>query len=219
MLTEFSDKVIFYIMLLIGISMHEFGHAFAADKLGDPLPRLQGRVTINPIAHADLLGTFILPMVMIFSGAGILFGWGKPVQVSLPNPKTRMRDDLLSTAAGPLMNFILAIISASVVILGKITDSEGLMKVGWISLLLNCMLLVFNMLPVPPLDGSHFLRYALKMNEAAYAKFSQAGFVILLALIFLTPFGQWLSKAIYGLATLLINAAASIADLFISIAS
>ena len=200
-----ADKLIFFIMLVIGVTMHEFGHAFAAAKLGDPLPRLQGRVTLNPLAHADPMGTFALPLIMIFSGVPLLVGWGKPVQVSLPNPKTRMRDDLVSTAAGPLANFALAIVSAFLLALSVKLGNEGLMKVAYISLFLNCVLMIFNLIPVPPLDGSHFLKYAVKMSHETYVNFSKYGIFILLALIFFTPFGEYLHWAITTLAESLAN--------------
>ena len=204
---EFGDKIIFYILLLIGITMHEFGHAFAADRLGDPLPRAQGRVSMNPLAHIDMLGTVILPLLMLFSGPGLLFGWGKPVQVSLPNPKTRMRDDLLSTAAGPAMNFVLAFISAVLIVIGDYRESAGMVQVGTISLLINCMLMVFNMIPVPPLDGSHFLRYALNMSSYAYARVSQYGFFILLAIIMIPQTRALLHGAIMFVADALLGTA------------
>ena len=180
-----EEKIIFYIILLISIAMHEFGHAFAADKLGDPLPRSMGRVTLNPLAHADKVGTFILPLVMIFTGAPFLFGWGNPVYVSLPNPKTRMRDDLLSTACGPLANLVLALISSILFALGYFYKIDALKDIALLALQVNCVLFVFNMLPVPPLDGSHFLRYALNVSNETYAKIERNGFWILLLLIFL----------------------------------
>lgn len=91
------DGLLQLILLIISIGLHEFGHAWMADLRGDPLPRLQGRVTLNPFAHADPIGTIAIPAVMIFLSPGFgLIGWGKPVQISLPNPKTRRMDDILS---------------------------------------------------------------------------------------------------------------------------
>lgn len=181
------DNIVFFILLLISITMHEFGHAFAADKLGDPLPRAMGRVTLNPLAHADLLGTIILPALMIFGGSGLLFGWGKPVYVSLPNPKTRMRDDLISTLAGPFVNLLLALIFALILAFGANYNSEYTMKVAQMGLVLNCVLFIFNMLPIPPLDGSHFFKYAFNISNETYAKLQGYGFFIVLALVFFVP--------------------------------
>ncbi|MBR6388723.1 MAG: site-2 protease family protein [Opitutales bacterium] len=207
MLQTFEDRLIFYIILLIGITMHEFGHAFAADKLGDPLPRAMGRVTLNPMAHADKLGTIILPLVMIFTGAPILFGWGKPVYVSLPNPKTRMRDDLLSTAAGPFANLVLALLATLIFSVAYVYKIESVQDVAVIAMLVNCMLFVFNMLPIPPLDGSHFLRYALNVSNETYAKIERNGFWILLIIIILPQTNGFLGYLIrLGLKGLLLVA-------------
>ena len=180
-------NIVFFILLLVSITMHEFGHAFAADKLGDPLPRAMGRVTLNPLAHADLLGTIVLPAIMIFSGSPFLFGWGKPVYVSLPNPKTRMRDDLVSTFAGPFVNLLLALIFTLILAFGAKYDSEYTLKVANMGIILNCVLFIFNMLPIPPLDGSHFLKYAFNISNETYAKLQSYGFFIVLALIFFVP--------------------------------
>ena len=203
MLQTFEDRVIFYIILLISIAMHEFGHAFAADRLGDPLPRAMGRVTLNPLAHADKVGTIILPLIMIFTQAPIMFGWGKPVYVSLPNPKTRMRDDLLSTAAGPLANLVLALVATFICAAAHVYKIEGLKEIAIIAMLVNCMLFVFNMLPIPQLDGSHFLRYVLKVSNETYAKIERNGFLILLAIIILPQtsgmLGYLISLALDGL--------------------
>lgn len=190
------DNIVFFILLLVSITMHEFGHAFAADKLGDPLPRAMGRVTLNPLAHADLLGTIVLPAIMIFSGSTFLFGWGKPVYVSLPNPKTRMRDDLISTFAGPFVNLVLALIFALILAFGAKYESEYTINVAKMGLLLNCVLFIFNMLPIPPLDGSHFLKYAFNISNETYAKLQSYGFFIILGLLFFVPqfsvFLHWL---------------------------
>lgn len=196
------ESIIFFIILLISITMHEFGHAFAADKLGDPLPRAMGRVSLNPLAHTDIFGTVILPAIMIFSGSGILFGWGKPVYVSLPNPKTRMRDDLISTFAGPFVNLVLALIFSIILAFGAKYNSEYTKNVAEMGLVLNCVLFIFNMLPIPPLDGSHFLKYAFNISNETYAKIQGYGFFIILALLFLVPqfqtFLLWLISLLAG---------------------
>ncbi len=200
---------LFYIALLIAVTMHEFGHAYAADKLGDPLPRLEGRVTLNPIAHMDFLGTFLLPVIMIalsFSGGGlILFGWGKPVRVSLPNPKTRARDDMLSTAAGPAANLVLALIFA---LIAGVLASFGFSSAAYFcatAILVNCMLFIINMLPIPPLDGSHFLKHLTGMSEVTYARLAQWGIVIFLVLINISAFSSILDFLIKALASVFLR--------------
>ena len=108
LLSEIREGGILYILLVIAITMHEFGHAYVADKLGDRLPRAEGRVTLNPLAHMDMMGTVILPILTIGlslkTGFPMVFGWGKPVRVLLDNPKTRRKVDILSTLGGVSMN-------------------------------------------------------------------------------------------------------------------
>lgn len=189
--------LIFYILLVCSVCIHEWAHAFMADKLGDPLPRAQGRVTLNPLAHMDFLGTVVFPLLMIFGpillgwGSGLfLIGWGKPVEISLPYPKTRVRDDLLITIAGPLSNLCLCLICALMLPLVYKVDPEAL-KLVQVGLLINAALFVFNLLPIPPLDGGHFLKHALRMTEERYFNLSRWGFLILLILINI-PFCRFL---------------------------
>lgn len=192
-----EGKIIIWLILVSSIALHEWGHAFSADKLGDFLPRQQGRVTLNPIAHIDLIGTVIIPLFMLFASPGFaIIGWGKPVQISLPNRKTRKRDDMIITACGPIMNLVIALVCS---ILAGVLFRFGLEKYALIcvmAVMINAALFVFNLIPIPPLDGSHFLRYAVNMSEEFYMRLSQWGFVILLVLINLGPTRALLSSAI-----------------------
>lgn len=192
-----------FIALVISISLHEFGHAWAADKCGDPLPRRIGRVTLNPMAHADRAGTLIIPALMIFVPAlmgglpQFIFGWGKPVLVSLPNRETRMKDDILTTLAGPAMNLLLAL--AGAVLLGVYAGIFGTANPDPISFFalfiqLNLALMIFNLMPIPPLDGSRLMFYAVKMKEETYYKIAANAWWILLAMILLpSPGNSFLS--------------------------
>jgi len=187
-LSIISESAVLYIALLMALSVHEFGHAFMADRLGDPLPRLDGRVTLNPLAHMDMLGTVVLPLIMIVSsisagGGFMIFGWAKPVRVSLPNPKTRVRDDILSTLAGPGMNLALAFICAIIcgVLLGSGNARLGELLILFIQI--NCVLFVFNMLPIPPLDGSHLMKHIVRMSDELYARISSWSLIIILVII------------------------------------
>ena len=176
------------ILLIISIGLHEFGHAWAADLRGDPLPRLQGRVTINPFAHTDMIGTILIPAVMIFLSPGFgIIGWGKPVQISLPNPKTRRVDDIIITLAGPAMNIILCIILALIGVIGDVhftgNQESNLGTFLVLGIFLNSALVAFNLIPIPPLDGS---RLALRLgiySEEIFQTLSRWGFFILLILI------------------------------------
>jgi len=191
----FEMKVILFLVLIASISIHEWAHAFAADKLGDPLPRAEGRVTLDPRAHIDPIGTILIPLIMIFLSPGFaIIGWGKPVRISLPNPKTRRRDDLLITIAGPLSNLLIALLAT---VLFAIWDSiapldQNLANLYTLVVYLNCILFIFNLIPIPPLDGSHFLKHAIKMKEETFRKFARYGFFILIVLINLGPFQKLL---------------------------
>lgn len=218
LLNEIRNGLLLYIILVCSVCIHEWGHAFAADKLGDPLPRIQGRVTLNPLAHIDFLGTVVFPLIMIFwpifagAPAGIaLIGWGKPVQISLPNSKTRRRDDLLITAAGPATNLLLCLLCAlAMPFVSKIDPT--VVSLFYLAIVLNAALFIFNLLPIPPLDGGHFLKHAIRMSEESYWNFSRWGFFILLVLINIGPFRKALSTAIYKVVGLFMHLSALIAQ-------
>ena len=210
------DKLILFFVLVASLSVHEWAHAITADKLGDPLPRAEGRVTLNPIAHVDPIGTFLIPLTVLFFSPGFsVFGWGKPVRVSLPNEKTRVRDDLLITAAGPFSNLCIALVTACIA--GLFLDlDDGNAQIGKLTetiITLNCLLFVFNLIPVPPLDGSHFLKHAVRMKEETYAKLSSYGFLILLVLINLPAFRQTFGTAIFFCSGFFIDLQACIREL------
>lgn len=211
---DVRNGLILYIILVCSVCVHEWGHAFVADKLGDPLPRAQGRVTLNPLAHIDFLGTVVFPLLMIFgpifmgASSGIaLIGWGKPVVISLPNPKTRRRDDLLITAAGPLTNLGICLLCA-VVMPWVVKLDPTMVALFHLVIILNAALFVFNLLPIPPLDGGHFLKHAIRMSEESYYNFSRWGFFILLVLINIGPFRKALGMAIYKVAGFFVQIAA-----------
>jgi Zn-dependent protease len=200
------------ILLIISIGLHEFGHAWAADLRGDPLPRLQGRVTLNPFAHTDPIGTLLIPAVMIFLSPGFgIIGWGKPVQISLPNPKTRRVDDIIITLAGPAMNILLCVIFALIGVISDIsfTGNHGSNLGDFLvmGIFLNSALVAFNLIPIPPLDGS---RLALRLgiySEEIFQTLSRWGFFILLIIINIPGFHHvitlmispilWLSATIW----------------------
>ncbi len=189
------------ILIIVSIGLHEFGHAWVADLRGAPLPRAQGRVSLNPFVHADPIGTILIPAVMIFLSPGVgLIGWGKPVQVALLNPRTRRADDLLITLAGPGMNLLLCLAFALIGGLGGFAQgpTKDFLERG---LLLNAGLIAFNLIPVPPLDGS---RVALRLglfSEQVFMALARWGFIILLVLVNLPPFRMLLWTALQFIAT------------------
>ena len=157
------------------------GSCLCCGQLGDPLPRAEGRVTLDPRAHIDPGRTILIPLIMIFLSPGIaIIGWGKPVRIPLPNPKTRKRDDLIITIAGPLSNLLIALGAtlffaawASVLPLDQSTEELYIIIV-----LLNCVLFVFNLLPVP-LDGVALSQACHKTREETYRNLAKYGFLIL----------------------------------------
>ena len=199
-----EQNIILFLVLLASLSVHEWAHAITADKLGDPLPRAEGRVTLDPRAHIDLIGTILLPLIMIFASPEFaIFGWGKPVRISLPNPKTRKRDDVLITIAGPLSNLLIALIATLFFFIWVATGlpiSDNGIQLYQTIVLLNCVLIVFNLMPIPPLDGSHILKNAINMKDETYFNLSKYGFIILLVLINIPPF-QILMSTLIGLSS------------------
>ena len=195
----YSEKAILFLVLISSLCVHEWAHAKTADKLGDPLPRKQGRVTLDPRSHIDPIGSILLPAIMIFISPGFaIFGWGKPVQISLPNEKTRKRDDILITLAGPLSNLAIAFFAVLFFsIWGTFAPiSKSFMSILFIIVNLNCLLFLFNLIPIPPLDGSHLLKNAFNMSPSIYYKLSKYGFVFLLILINLPIFNTILFQTL-----------------------
>ena len=185
------DNILLFLILILSLCIHEWAHAFCADKLGDPLPRSEGRVTLDPRVHIDPIGSLLLPIIMIFLHPGFMvMGWGKPVNISLPHPKTRYRDDILITIAGPLSNLFLALVSTFAFILTNqvLPLNESFLKLNLMIVHLNCLLFLFNLIPIPPLDGSHLLKRIFNIKQDQFNKFSPYGIIILLLLVNFEPF-------------------------------
>lgn len=153
------------IVFLFAISAHESAHAWMAWRLGDPTARMLGRVTLNPIRHIDPIGTVLLPALAMFYHFPMI-GWAKPTPVDPRNFRNEIRDDILTSVAGPISNFLIAIASILSLRLlwlfgGQGAVSEPLEKMLIASISINVLLGVFNLLPIPPLDGSHVFRHLL----------------------------------------------------------
>jgi Zn-dependent protease len=176
-----------FAVLLFSLSLHEAAHAWMANRLGDPTARMLGRVTLNPLRHIDPLGTVILPAIMLFVSPGFLFGWAKPTPVTTANFKNLTRDDILTTVAGPASNVLAALAATLVLLILSRTSVSGanivhqiaatgslegalasssptlvpLVLLFYLAMILNLFLAAFNLLPLPPLDGSHVFRHLL----------------------------------------------------------
>ena len=166
MTPDLMSSILFYLSLLFSLCVHEAAHAAMGTWCGDDTARLQGRLTLNPLAHIDLLGTVILPGFLILSGSGFLFGWAKPVPFNPSRLNNIRRDPVLIAIAGPASNLLLAFLFISVTRLLSITIGlgslpSGLLEFLFMTILLNFILVVFNLIPVPPLDGHYVLDYFL----------------------------------------------------------
>lgn len=197
------EGLILYLILAGSIALHEFGHAKVADLLGDFLPRSQGRVTLNPLVHLDPIGTGLIPLSMILLRLPFsLIGWGRPVQISLPNPKTRMRDEILITLAGPLMNGLIALtVAVGYGLLAHVSPAraDNLEPLANAAIAVNCTLIAFNLIPLPPLDGSRIMRHVVGMTEETFARLAQHSWWILLILINLQPCQELLSRVAFDI--------------------
>lgn len=191
---------IFVICMILAIGVHEFAHALAAHRLGDPTPEGQGRLTLNPVAHMDPIGTLALPLILGITGTGMIFGWGRPVQTT-PRYYTRkvtMRAGMALVAfAGPLSNLLQAVITLGLVLAltrTGVVDATSLLGAGGLDhplvvfYYLNILLFAFNLLPLHPLDGGKVLGWLLGARYQHVDDFlSRYGFVILLVLVFALP--------------------------------
>lgn len=178
--------------LLFAITLHEAGHAYAAKRLGDPTADDLGRVTLNPLKHIDPIGTIALPALLFFLKAPFLFGYAKPVPVSYQKLNTLPRDIAIVAIAGPAANFFLIIISALAFNLGPMLPNDlqqPFAQMIAISIGLNTILAVFNLLPIPPLDGSKILMvYAPRPIGRAIMALEPYGMFLVLAILMLMPF-------------------------------
>jgi len=168
--------------LIIAMTIHEYSHARVAYALGDYTPRLQGRLTLNPAAHVDPIGLLMLFLVH--------FGWAKPVQINPMNFSNPRRDDILVSLAGPASNLITAFIALIILVLMAKIDfpfTEGVLMVFNLIIIYNINFAIFNMLPIPPLDGSHILRNLLPYELARQYEYLERYSFIFLIIIIATP--------------------------------
>jgi Zn-dependent protease len=184
---DIASTLLSFGVVLVSLTVHEWAHAWTADRLGDPTARLLGRVSFNPIVHIDPIGTILLPLIAMFSGFPIL-GWAKPVPVNLSQLGSPKRDFMIVAAAGPLSNLIQAAIAATAFhAVGGFAEAGqlGLARILLMAVSINLLLAVFNMIPVPPLDGGNVLAGLLPDSMGGLLQsMRQYGFIILYALMF-----------------------------------
>jgi Zn-dependent protease len=200
MTLQHVDILFQLIAFLFAISVHESAHAWMANRLGDPTARMLGRITLNPIKHIDPFGTVLLPLIAMLTHLPVI-GWAKPTPVDPRNFKNPVRDDILTSVAGPVSNFIVATGATFLLIAIEVVapGGRGLVR-GTISgflqessltpialllyqfVVINVLLAVFNLIPVPPLDGSHVLRHILP--DGVREVYDRVGMFALMALVF-----------------------------------
>ena len=191
------DLLLLLPAILIAITVHEFAHAFTSHKLGDPTPKLQGRLTLNPLAHLDPIGLVCL----ILLG----FGWGRPVQINPRYYKKPKRDIILVSLAGPLSNILLVIISAIAMrFLLPVIPYATFWKMMQYMITINAVLCVFNLLPIPPLDGSKILLEILPLRNkyVLYQRVQMYSTIILLVLIYTNIINLVLTPLVSGIIAL-----------------
>jgi Zn-dependent protease len=191
--------VLYLVTMLLSLTVHEFAHALVADRLGDDTPRRQGRLTLSPLAHYDLVGTILIPVVSILAGGLPFFGWARPVETN-PGRYTRrfsMRNGHRMVAfAGPLANLLLSILSMALLTLLLRVNPGALVRTGGANLLaalvrVNIGLFVLNLIPIPPLDGSRLLPRSLDGAQRAIAPYSFLILMLLLNVRFLRVIFFW----------------------------
>lgn len=197
--------LLFYLCFIPVLTFHEFAHAWTSWKCGDDTAKNLGRVSLNPIVHMEVIGTVVLPLLAIYLSitgsalSGFIIGWGKPVPVDLNNLRNPRRDDTLIALAGPGMNLILAFICMGIVKVGMILKAAGshdigeiLSSLGVLLVRVNLILAFFNLIPIPPLDGSHVLWNALGLSWESYWRAMQYGFIAVIVVINIPGVRQFL---------------------------
>ena len=211
---DFTQVLIEIIVLIASLSVHEAAHAFAADRLGDPTARHLGRLSRNPAVHVDPIGTLLFPLIAIMTGVPLI-GWAKPVPVDTRHLRHPKRDFAIVAAAGPASNIILAVIGAIVFAVlpkaapGDIAARAVLSPLGTLVLefiQLNVLLAVFNMIPVPPLDGGNVLMGVLPYRGARLVEqLRPYGFLILYALMLTGLLGTLLGPVAFAIFRVLLR--------------
>lgn len=205
------EFIIAIVVLIFSVIIHEVSHGVMAYRLGDPTAKYAGRLTLNPVNHIDPVGSILFPLLMLFTsssiGRPILFGWAKPVPYNPYNLRDQKWGPALVGLAGPLSNLILAIlagISLRLLLVRGIGEENIMSVILLMMVTINIALMVFNLLPIPPLDGSKLLFAVLPLSEHTKQSMDQYGFIFLLALIVL--FGSLLGMVIQAVINLFLNA-------------
>ena len=192
------------VVLLFSVIVHEVAHGYVALLNGDPTAKMLGRITLNPGPHIDPIGTILLPALLLLSHAGIIFGWAKPVPVNPLNYRNYRWGEFAVSAAGPVSNLALAMVFSFLLRLGL--GGLGLMKLAYFGVSINIFLALFNLVPIPPLDGSHILAILLPRDLARlYAYLEPVGFILILALFYTGILGALIMPLYRAIAVVLLG--------------
>jgi Zn-dependent protease len=200
------EGLISYLGLVVLLTFHEFGHAWVALKCGDDTAKLQGRCSLNPIVHIDPIGTVMLPLLMIFLPFGVgrfMIGWAKPVPVNVYRLRNGRWDDILVSMAGPAMNLVLAVGLVALARIALLFGSDVSINLFLQMAALSLLLCFFNLIPIPPLDGSHVLRNLTGMSYETYYQFARFGFIAVIIVLQVPQVRLALSVAVNGTLVLL----------------
>lgn len=195
-------------ILVISIVIHEVSHGYAAYFLGDPTAKYAGRLTLNPIPHIDLFGSIIVPFILSLLPGGLMFGWAKPVPVNTYNLRHGKWGEAIVAFAGPLSNLVIAGVSALFIrlsVAGTLPLASASMSLLAVIVIVNIVLAVFNLMPIPPLDGSKILYAFLPASSKIRESLERHGFLFVIIFIFviwrfIEPVIPWLFKILTGLA-------------------
>ncbi|HEU0009696.1 MAG TPA: site-2 protease family protein [Verrucomicrobiae bacterium] len=194
-----------YLCVVIIITFHEFGHAWMASRCGDDTARHEGRVTLNPLAHIDPIGTVLLPLLALWltlggqgKWASLIIGWGRPVPVNPFNLRHRVRDDILVSMAGPAMNVALSVLAVVIWRIGAMAGSEPIASSALMLIWVSMFLFFFNLIPVPPLDGSHVMKHVVQMPDETFLAISRFGMYIVIVLMQIPGVQDGLGNLTFG---------------------
>ena len=198
------EQLIMLLVLFFSVIIHEIAHGYIALLNGDPTAKLYGRLTLNPLPHIDPVGTILVPALLFLSHSGILFGWAKPVPVNPMNFRNFRTGELSVSAAGPLSNFFLAFVFAQ--LSHWAANNQGFFLLCYAGVYINLILMLFNLIPIPPLDGSRIIMPLLPLAiQQLYAQLEPVGFILILILLYsgiwsmlIMPIFQFLIRFLMG---------------------
>jgi len=195
------DVVFSISVLILSVVVHEVSHGWVASYLGDPTARLQGRLTLNPLPHIDPIGSVLVPLLLFFTNAGVMFGWARPVPVNPYNLKGKYGEAIVA-AAGPLSNIFLAFVFGLLIRVG-VALPDSFLHIATLVVIINIVLAIFNLVPIPPLDGSKilfsFLPYHLQSIRDSLERWGF--FIVLIFIVFLWQFLTPVIGTVFSLLT------------------